>query len=105
MRDKRHGVNVGNVSSQCHAPSVTNNDLFLHMALLNGRSLANKNCNLNDFFKLDFMLVTESWLFAGESALFSGLLAPESNTDFIHNFTDLSMGLMVKCFSFNCRSF
>ena len=72
-------MKTANLRALRRAPKTDSLDLTLRMALINVRSLANKIFVLNDFFtsyKLDFTLLTETWLHVGESASFSELLPP-----------------------------
>ncbi|KAK7929483.1 hypothetical protein WMY93_005878 [Mugilogobius chulae] len=66
---------LGRNSSLGHDEDVT-----LHLGLINARSLANKTFVLRDFFtsrKLDIMFITETWLRTGETMPFSELLSPD----------------------------
>lgn len=72
------GVNSQNLRPIGRAPtSASEPPTPLRISLANARSLANKTFILKDFFtnrNLDLMLVTETWLRAGESSCFTELL-------------------------------
>lgn len=74
------GVNRSNLHSLRRESHQLNPEMMIRMGLINIRSLANKTFILNDLFisqKLDFMLITDSWLKDGEIYVFSELLPPD----------------------------
>ncbi|KAK7880130.1 hypothetical protein WMY93_033197 [Mugilogobius chulae] len=78
-RVQHRGVDFGCLRSLSRSFPRDPEDVTLRFGLLNARSVASKTFLLNYLFttrELDFMLLTETWLQAGESAPFSELLPP-----------------------------
>ncbi|XP_013881019.1 uncharacterized protein LOC106530015 [Austrofundulus limnaeus] len=74
------GVELTNLRPLSRASIAAKDETTISSALINTRSLANKNFILNNFFisrELDFMFLTETWLRAGDFTPFSELLPPD----------------------------
>lgn len=79
---RRRGANLQNLRPLCRvSQSATNTLTSTRFGLVNTRSLSNKTFISRDLFMtqgLDFLCITETWLRAGESSVFTDLLPDDS---------------------------
>lgn len=101
-RLRRGGLDHQNLCPLGRSPQPASKTVFARLALVNARLLANKTFILNDFFtgrRLDFLLVTETWLNLGDLSPLSELIPPDCNYLNSPQTTAQGVGFFIKTVS------